>query len=711
MSEEYALYVAAGDVGASHVVDSPEFTDFAVGQALYLSFILSATRVTGSANATLNISISWYNAAAISLTPFSQSVAIVGTFEGLQKMKPVPPVGAVKGVMTITITPAASPMQHNVAVKKLRLGKTELAATNGADWLTNVANLPPNLAELVGDESIKNKAILDSIANDDVLSRQEKISKLIPLNTELEARYTQIRARAVELGLSTATLDSQRNNWLTLLNFYSPAWNDTSVDTSIFVNAMPGASRAFPTGWGMTSVSAVAAGVYTTLTDADAGVFSNAALSNRFPFTAGQNASVGIVMQKSVTHTLNWAMFRLYSYTGSGALLGYIDLAVNPYNGSSTTSVSGIPAGSGFGMEVYDLGTEWLVRVTMNNAPATSAVGSLEIYPAISAQGDAWVTGYDPAATGSINIRAPIAAVGAGGAGDYRGLGRYGLMGRLSKYTSELEALAKAISVRDGSTSVVIDPFPDVVIYADSTGAVKTSLLPKDVGITASIGTSNVSTLGAWSRTAVNGVTCTIGANTGILNITGFSGAEVFVPISFTYAGVTRTGKVRIFRQDDPQTNTTGGAGGGSSTGGTTASTTTLGATTGTTYSATALSPVLQAKAGSNGKVDLSAIVDFRRTSTGSGTTTVAGKWQWRVVGGTFADVTAEVANEYGATTSGGGVSGEPLTQDPGRLNVPTSKTGLTNGTTYEFQFSWRRTGGINSEAAANTANMTAAGS
>jgi hypothetical protein len=260
-------------------------------------------------------------------------------------------------------------------------------------------------------------------------------------------------------------------------------------------------------------------------------------------------------------------------------------------------------------------------------------------------------------------------------------------------------------------TSVVIDPPADVIIYADSTGTIKSGQLPKDVGITASIGTASVTTAGAWSRTVTSGITCTIGSGTGILNITAMTASEVFIPISFTLNGITRTAKLHVVRQDDPPSNS-GGTGG---TGGTSASTTNLPTTAGNSVASVVWSDTMTVKAGSGGQIQCNAPISFQRTpGTANGQTGAQGKWQWRIVGGTFADIAAAVSSSGNAQTVVN--PGDPTDNLPGALTVGGAsglKTGLTNGTNYEVRFGWWRTdvSGTANDVVRVSGTLTATGS
>lgn len=137
----YSLYVPSGTAGTFHDSTSPTFTSFLPQIPLYLSFDLKVNRTTGTENATLLVQINWKDSAGNALTAFSNSWGIIGSSDGVQKLTVTPPANAVSGYVYIKVTPGASNvMQHDIWIKKLRLGKTELSATNGAQAGTNLYN-------------------------------------------------------------------------------------------------------------------------------------------------------------------------------------------------------------------------------------------------------------------------------------------------------------------------------------------------------------------------------------------------------------------------------------------------------------------------------------------------------------------------------------------------------------------------------------------
>jgi hypothetical protein len=255
-------------------------------------------------------------------------------------------------------------------------------------------------------------------------------------------------------------------------------------------------------------------------------------------------------------------------------------------------------------------------------------------------------------------------------------------------------------------SSVVIDPFADLVIHASSTGTIKTGELPATLNLTASVGVRDLTTLGAWSRAVTSGVTCTIGAATGALTVTAMTVSEAYIPVQFVYGGMTRNASVHVIVQSDPPSSPTSGSSG---SGGSASSTTTLGDTTGSAYdTANAVSPTITCAAGSGGTVACSAPIQYK-ASNGTSSPIVHGKWQWRVVGGTFADIAAEVADTSEPGNTVVNESTGATRYISGALTVSQSKTGLTAGTNYEFRFLWRDDGTARCYMSAGT--LTATGS
>jgi hypothetical protein len=516
-------------------------------------------------------------------------------------------------------------------------------------------------------------------ADPTVLTADEKTRWLAGQAADMEGRYTFLRARAVELALSTTTLDTVRTNWKNLLGVYNPAWNDTTQDTTIYTTRLTPAQKVFPGGWTLgPGTTATAAPPLTTLADAS-GTLNGVIGAYDFSCTVGNNLAVGVAIKKSATPTTNWVLVRVGTRRADFLTVCFGDMVLNPYTGGFVAGAASLPAGTVFGKDIFDLGDYWYVIGVLYNVAASSIGGILEIYPAISNDGATFV-GYNAAATGSaVVLGVPDVTLG-----DWFDLGRNILTGRLNAYSAQLTAMQRSVSQVDALTSVVIDGKKTLEITADSTGAIKTGQLPRGSNYTAKAGNTDYTTSGTWSVSTTSGsATATIGAATGILSLTALGTVNATLSIQYTYGPIVRNYDVSLKRVDDPPTNSGGGSGGGSGSG---ASTTTLGNTTGTSYDLTnAVSAIISAAAGATGKVNLAAPLAFLRNSAATGATGAAGKWQWRVVGGSFADVTTEVASNWNASSNAGDGSYED-----GALTVNQSKTGLTTGTLYEFRFCWR---------------------
>jgi hypothetical protein len=186
-----------------------------------------------------------------------------------------------------------------------------------------------------------------------------------------------------------------------------------------------------------------------------------------------------------------------------------------------------------------------------------------------------------------------------------------------------------------------------------------------------------------WSRTLISGdASSTIGSATGALTITDISVNSV-IEISASYLGTTRTARLTISVLPDPPPAPDPG-------GGTVDYTSTITNPNSSSYGS-ANTRVLKCKAGPGGVVDLTFPASFDRANGSNGSTHAYGKWQWRTIGGSFADVASEIISSTASTEFG--YPSEPESS-PGSIAVTMQKTGLTNGTEYEFQLLLRRAGG-----------------
>lgn len=512
---------------------------------------------------------------------------------------------------------------------------------------------------------------LAGIASDNVLTADEKRTLLL-VYTDIEQRYNEVLARSTAVLLTTTALTNAHTNWLNYLASLSPAWNDTTQSTTIYTGLF--ADQNFTTGWSTTSVTVGASGAWITLQDSSGAAQGRAARS--VACAANTQYSAGILIKKDAVG--NATRNVVLTLVTSGGTAKTASLAVDTSTGAVTASGTVTASGSS------DLGDSWWVYFTFTTNTGNNNI-TYTIYPAGST---GLSTTLSNTPQGTVSFLRPVLA-----AGDVTKLGADALIARETDLVNQIEAYWNTISQTDGATSVIIDPIPDTVIYANSDGTVKTGELTKVIGLSASAGIADVSTLGVWSMTATSGITATINAGTGDLSITAFAGDEVFIPVQFVYAGITRQGVVHVIKQSDAVDTTGGGTGGGGTTSGGTSNTAVLGDTNATgTYDLTnAASAILTCTAGPLGKVSCNAGIYYKFYTDPfdpEAEWSAKGKWQWRVVGGTFADISTEVLADT-ASISAQNWKGLSIVS-AGHLGVVHEKTGLTPGTDYEFKFVWR---------------------
>ncbi|MBB6228364.1 hypothetical protein FHS79_002549 [Polymorphobacter multimanifer] len=211
-------------------------------------------------------------------------------------------------------------------------------------------------------------------------------------------------------------------------------------------------------------------------------------------------------------------------------------------------------------------------------------------------------------------------------------------------------------------------PAATQVIRTDSAFTALAGQLPREAQFRLRVGGVDVTTSAAWSSVSYSN-TATIGGSTGLLTITAISG-DGRVDVQAVYAGVTYPATMGVIRQREaPPTSGGGGSGSAGSASGTISF-----LTSSTSYGSPALD--LTVTAGSGGSVALAAAASYTSGTPGV-VLGAAGKWQWRIVGGTFADVT-------------GGEGFHSVSADDvefGIIEVNRTQSGLTAGGNYQFQF------------------------
>ena len=217
----------------------------------------------------------------------------------------------------------------------------------------------------------------------------------------------------------------------------------------------------------------------------------------------------------------------------------------------------------------------------------------------------------------------------------------------------------------------------------DYLGAAKAGELPRDLLFKAATAAgTDVTTGSAWSAALKAGsVTFTIGAATGVLNVTALGVDGGTVELTASYAGKTGKASIALIRNPDPPpVSTGGGGGGGGGTVGNTDSTSAIASTASATHAV--VTRLLTVKVGASGSVALSFPGSFKRTTTG--TNGAFGKWQRSPSGaGTWTDVASETASTVSADRVVGGA--EPYS-NPGSLTVNPTASSLTVGSNYDFR-------------------------
>lgn len=240
-----------------------------------------------------------------------------------------------------------------------------------------------------------------------------------------------------------------------------------------------------------------------------------------------------------------------------------------------------------------------------------------------------------------------------------------------------------------------------VAFNADYLGGSVTPL-PRDLPYKRLQGSTDVTSATSWSIPSSDGVTLTIGASDGVVNITAVTKDSASYTVRSSYAGVVRDLIVPVQKiRAAPPVNT--GSSGGNP--GTTGSGNVSSSTNLTTYGGGS-SAGFTCVAGTVGAVALSAALTVSLYSSGGVfSQTGYAKWQWRVPGGTWADVGSEVVSD------GAAVYDKFSGPEDTTLTISVTKTGLTSGSTYEFRLDYRKGSGTTGQIMSFSGTGTGVGS
>lgn len=229
-----------------------------------------------------------------------------------------------------------------------------------------------------------------------------------------------------------------------------------------------------------------------------------------------------------------------------------------------------------------------------------------------------------------------------------------------------------------------LDQIAPVAFAADYLGVLSAGQLPKNIAVIRRRGGVDVSSSTTWSivsQTGISGVTVTV-SSSGIVTIpTGaIIGTSSTIEVRSVRDGTTLDARIGVTRNDAAPPNTGSG-------GGTTVSDSTFDVVSGTSF--VAISDLMTVKTGSSGQIQFAgALTTTCEAASPVGSFNVEMKWQYRTVGGTFADVATAVNSDPDAATT---FEGDYFNED-GFINCSPLKTGLSASTDYEVQLFARRT-------------------
>ena len=231
-----------------------------------------------------------------------------------------------------------------------------------------------------------------------------------------------------------------------------------------------------------------------------------------------------------------------------------------------------------------------------------------------------------------------------------------------------------------------LDQVASVNFAADYLGTLSAGQLPKNINVIRRRGGVDVSSTTTWSIISQVGITGTVTISSlGIVTIP--SGATIgttsTIEVSSVRDGTTLDAKISVTRVDASPPVTGSG-------GGTTVSDSTFDSVSGTSF--VAISDLMTVKTGSSGQVQFSAALTVTCLAAAPAITdpnsNVEMKWQYRTVGGSFADVATAVNSDPDPQVYFDG----SYFADDGYINCSPTKTSLSTGTNYEVQLFARRT-------------------
>jgi hypothetical protein len=228
-----------------------------------------------------------------------------------------------------------------------------------------------------------------------------------------------------------------------------------------------------------------------------------------------------------------------------------------------------------------------------------------------------------------------------------------------------------------------LDQVAPVSFAADYIGVLSAGQLPKNIGVIRRRGGVDVSDTTTWSIVSQTGITGTVTvSSSGVVTIpTGATiGTSSTIEVRSIRDGTTLDARIGVTRNDAPPPST-------GSSGGTTVSDSTFDSVSGTSF--VAVSDLMTVRTGSSGQIQFAgALTTTCVAAFPAGGFNVEMKWQYRPVGGTFADVATAVNSDPDAQT----IFERFYYSEDGFVDCSPLKTGLSASTDYEVQLFARRT-------------------
>lgn len=276
-----------------------------------------------------------------------------------------PPTTAQSEVGDTWQDPADGTWHERVAADGITIGGNEI--TIGGNSITAAWTLSANqavrdaLATANSAYDDANDAIdqLIGLADDGIISVNEKITKLIPDQAKLAAKYALLVAQAGGFGVSTTAAASAKTAWDSYLAGLSPAWNDITADSPALRNDFDDARDAFDAALYNLDVAIKAKASTLATWSGVSGTGKPADNATRNELTVDDTEpSSPIDGDLWVDTSGTYVVFKLRSggawTTGANALSAYNALTGKPIaladiNTTESTKLSGIQAGATVG--------------------------------------------------------------------------------------------------------------------------------------------------------------------------------------------------------------------------------------------------------------------------------------------------------------------------------------------------------------------------